>query len=242
MNPPFEFPATERQLVGERPTVLIYSAATSVGLFAIELARVARTPAGKPYRVFATASPKHHQLLLDKGVEAVFDYRSPTWPEDVYKASGGISAALDCISEDESTRNVSKTYVDSGGILAVIRKSSWYSEGLKDGVAPIYSAVWSGLGHEIRYNSEILPKNDDWKDFTVKFFKYLSGRQMHLDPRSTRHFSITPRVMLGGLENIVPHAFPLLGYGKVVDRDRGGPAELTKPISAEKLVFRVISL
>jgi NADPH:quinone reductase-like Zn-dependent oxidoreductase len=129
-----------------------YSASTSVGFFAIELTRASRSPSGKPYRIFATASKKNHPKLLSAGVEAVFDYRSETWPEDVRKASGGISYALDCISEDHSTAKVSQTYVESGGVVAVIRSSAWHKEGIRENVTPIYSAVWSGLGHEIVYN------------------------------------------------------------------------------------------
>ena len=132
----------------------MYSAATSIGMYAIELALVARTPAGKPYRVFATASPRNHARLLAKGVEGVFDYRSPTWPEDVRKASGGIAGAVDCISEDESTANISQSFGESGGSISVLRHATWSGEGVRENVTPKYSAVWSGLGHAIIYNSE----------------------------------------------------------------------------------------
>ena len=132
----------------------MYSAATSIGTYAIELALVARTPAGKPYRVFATASSKNHAKLLEKGVEGVFDYRSPTWPEDVRKASGGIAGAVDCISEDESTARISQTFRESGGTIAVLRHAAWSREGVRENVVPKYSAVWSGLGHAVIYNSE----------------------------------------------------------------------------------------
>lgn len=157
INAPFSNPVQGETSLAESPAILIYSASTSVGLFATELARVSRTPSGQRYRIFATASKKNHAKLLAAGVEAVFDYRSETWPEDVRRASGGISYALDCISEDDSTAKVSRTYVESGGIIAVIRKAAWHSEGVRENVTPVYSAVWSGLGHEIVYNGE-LPK------------------------------------------------------------------------------------
>lgn len=131
----------------------MYSSATSVGLFTIELAKLLRTPGGQPYRIFATAGPKNHAKLLALGVEAVYDYKSPTWPEDVRKASGGISYAVDCISEDMTTAQISQTFVDGGGNIAVIRKSAWNKEGIREGVVPIYSSAWWGLGHEIIYNS-----------------------------------------------------------------------------------------
>ncbi|KAG5634962.1 hypothetical protein H0H81_000198, partial [Sphagnurus paluster] len=152
LGAPFSHNITTREQ-GKAPAILIYSAATSIGLYAVELARLARTASGEPYRVFATASKKHHQRLIQKGIEAVFDYRSPNWPLDVYIASGGISGAVDCISEDDSVVKISQTFRKSGGTIAVLRHSTWNTEGIKEHVAAIYSAVWSGLDHEIAYNS-----------------------------------------------------------------------------------------
>jgi len=91
------------------------------------------------------------------GVEAVYDYRSPTWPEELRNASGGISYALDCISEDDSTAFISQTFVEDGGKIAVIRKSAWRKEGIRQNVIPLYGAAWSGLGHEIVYNGKAAP-------------------------------------------------------------------------------------
>ena len=116
--------------------------------------RITHTPSGKPYRIFVTANPKHHAKLLASGVEAAFDYRSKTWVEEVRKASGGISIAFDCISEGDSTAQISQTFGEPGGTIAVIRKAAWNKNGIKEGVTPIYSAVWSGLGHEIAYNND----------------------------------------------------------------------------------------
>lgn len=149
---PFPSPYTFAPPATDAPTVLVYSAATSLGLYTVELASLLRTPSGKPYRIFATASPKHHAKLLALGAEAVFDYRSPTWAEDVRKASGGISYAVDCISENESTALISQTFVESGGKIAVIRRKDWNKEGIREGVTPLYGAVWQGLGHELIYN------------------------------------------------------------------------------------------
>ncbi|KAG6812073.1 hypothetical protein H0H92_004539 [Tricholoma furcatifolium] len=237
MHAPFPNPvAPENELAGESPAILIYSAATSVGHFAIELAKIARTPSGKPYRIFSTASKKHHKELLGKGVEAVFDYHSPDWPVEVYRASGGIAGALDCISEDDSTAKVSQTFLESGGRIAVLRSTAWFRHGFKDKVSAIYSAVWSGLGHEILYNGGKIPANPPWRAFTVEFYKWLSANSSQLP---IQH--IQPRLMPGGLYNIVKHAFPLLGYGKLIDRDHRDSGGFLRPISGEKLVYHVDS-
>jgi NADPH:quinone reductase-like Zn-dependent oxidoreductase len=242
ITPPFPSPFKFAPTQAESPAILIYSGATSLGLFTIGLARLLRTPTGQPYRIFATASPKNHDKLLALGVEAVYDYRSPTWPDDIRKASGGISYAVDCISEDSSTALVSQTFVEAGGKVAVIRKAAWNKEGVRQGVVPLYGAAWSGLGHEIAYNNEILPASPSWREFTVAFFKFLSAGSAE----DRTKFPITPnpvRLMPGGLESIVTDGFLLLGSGKVIDRnssvkDREGKAWM-QPISAEKLVYQV---
>jgi NADPH:quinone reductase-like Zn-dependent oxidoreductase len=154
INAPFASPFQFIETFQNSPSILVYSGATSVGLFAIGLARNLRTGGGHPYRIFATASPKHHNKLLALGVEAVYDYRSPTWPKELLNASGGISYAVDCLSEDDSTALISQTFVEDGGKIAVVRKSSWRKEGVRQNVIPLYGAAWSGLANEILYNGK----------------------------------------------------------------------------------------
>lgn len=240
LNAPFLNPIPVKSPLSDPPAVFIYSASTAIGIFALELLSLARTPSGKPYRIFATANPKHHAKLLASGVEAAFDYRSKTWIDDVYKASGGISAAFDCISSGESTAQISKTFAASGGTIAVIRKGSWNEDGIKEGVNAIYSAVWFGLGHELVYNEAVIPANPEWRAFSVEFFKFLSAGS----PIDPSHFPIEPipvRLMPGGLDRIVPDAFTLLGTGLPETRKAVGGEPWMKPISGEKVVYRVAS-
>ncbi|KAG6811061.1 hypothetical protein H0H92_009150 [Tricholoma furcatifolium] len=251
LQAPFNNPVQDKGVLkGDSPAILIYSAATSVGLFAIDLALIARTPEGKPYRVYATASPKHHEKLLKQGVKAVFDYRDPDWPSKAFEASGGIDAALDCIAEGDSVAKVSHSFGDAGGTIATVRREAWARDGVKPGVTGFYTAVWVGLGHElfyygmayytfpplsIQHQSHLgkhLPASKDWRAFTVEFYKYLSSH-----PQQFPIPHITPRIMPNGLHGIVPFAFPLLGNDLVIERNFEGAEHYLKPISAEKLVF-----
>ncbi|KAG6919677.1 hypothetical protein DXG01_002620 [Tephrocybe rancida] len=256
LKAPFNNPAkVTHELKDTSPAILIYSASTSVGIFAIELASLARTSEGKPYRIFATASPKHHEKLLKKGVTAVFDYRDSDWPAKVHQNSGGIVAALDCIAEGDSTAKISHSFGDAGGPIATVRGEAWSRTGFKEGVTGIYTTVWVGLGHDLYYRGTLYfictprplahsdcsltgkkyPASKDWRAFTVEFYKYLSA---HPNKYPIKH--VTPRIMPDGLYGIVPFAFPLLGDNLVIDRkfegSEGSPEHL-KPISAEKLVF-----
>lgn len=135
------------------PAILIYGASTSIGMFAIQLAKLCRTPAGGTFRVYATASQRNHAYLKQLGADVVVDYRSPTWPEDVFKMSGGVSYAYDCISEGSSTGQISQTFIPAGGKIAVVRSTAFDSSLIRPGVITEYGAVWSGLGVELGYNS-----------------------------------------------------------------------------------------
>lgn len=114
------------------PAILIYGAATTIGVFAISLLRRSRTPSGLPYRIYGTASPKNHSYLLSLGLDAVVDYSSPSWPAEILKLSGGISSAL------STTGNISQTFVPQGGVIAVIRGAAWDPSIVREGVKPAY--------------------------------------------------------------------------------------------------------
>ncbi|KAH8100360.1 chaperonin 10-like protein [Cristinia sonorae] len=237
IKPPFPSPFTYVPESAQSPTILIYSAMTSLGLFVSELSKLLRTSAGNPYRIFATASPKNLDKLLQLGVEKVFDYRDPEWPRKVRAASGGIHYAVDCISEGDSTANISQTYKEGGGTIACIRKSTWSKDNVREDVIGIYSSVWVGLGKDIIYNNELIPADPSWREFTVEFYRWLSS--------STDRFPISPnpvRLMPGGLGRIVADGFTLLGSAKVIDRpmdaNTHGSEPWMKPISGEKLVYR----
>ncbi|KAK0502321.1 chaperonin 10-like protein [Armillaria luteobubalina] len=233
INAPFPSPFSFPLETAPSPSILIYSAATSIGLYAIELINLLHSAGGQTYRVFATASPKNHAKLLSLGVEAVFDYRSTTWIDDVRSASGGITHAFDCISEDDTTAHISQTFREEGGTIAVIRKAAWNKDGVQANVSPLYGAAWSGLGHEIFYNAETLPASLEWRAFTVALFSFL-GRDREKLPIEPNPM----RVMPGGLERMVTEGFALFGSSKVADREQVGSESDSrpwmKPISGEK--------
>jgi NADPH:quinone reductase-like Zn-dependent oxidoreductase len=52
--------------------ILIYSGATSAGLYAIQMAKKAGV------KVITTASPRSTELVKEYGADDVFDYNSPT--------------------------------------------------------------------------------------------------------------------------------------------------------------------
>jgi len=97
--------------------VLIWAGSTSVGLFAISLAKLSGIP------VVTTASPHNHALLKRLGADAVFDYRDPDVSKKISKWGeeyGGIGAALDTISEQGSTKLVAQSLGSQGGNIITL--------------------------------------------------------------------------------------------------------------------------
>lgn len=84
-----------------------------------------------------------------------------------------------------------------------------------------------------------MPADPAWRAFTVEFFKYLSAGSP-ADPSRLPIESVATRLMPGGLDRVVPDAFTLLGSG-VQPRTGGDVEPWMKPISGEKLVYRVAS-
>ncbi|KAH8430654.1 zinc-binding alcohol dehydrogenase family protein [Aspergillus melleus] len=80
----------------DQPTILIYSGASNVGLFAIQLAKRAG------YKVVATASPRSFDLAKRYGADAVYDYRTSASIDEITRAYPNINKALDCFSEGTS--------------------------------------------------------------------------------------------------------------------------------------------
>jgi len=77
---------------------LVYGGSTSVGLFMIQLAKLAG------FKVVTAASPKNFDLVKSYGADEVVDYKDPAECSKTIKAvtEGSLHLALDCISEGES--------------------------------------------------------------------------------------------------------------------------------------------
>ena len=217
--------------------VLIYGASTSVGLYAAQLIRHAASASGQRVVLIGTASKARFPLLqaAPYTYDFLVDYHDSSWPSQVLELtkSKGINLALDCISEGSSVAGVAST-LKSGGKLAVTRSlegGAWDSASLKHGIVPSYGAVWEGLGERVEYQGFVLPSSASSRAFTVAFYRCLSsGGKIKSNPI---------RLMPGGLAKVVPDGFTLLGSGSMGDRANEREEAWMKPISAEKMVYRL---
>lgn len=97
--------------------IFIYAGSSSVGLFAIQLAKKAGCT------VVTTASPHSFELVKKYGADHVFDYHAPTAAQDVAKAHPDITRAVDCFSEGESTEFCAQVMQDNGGKVVTLLDS-----------------------------------------------------------------------------------------------------------------------
>jgi NADPH:quinone reductase-like Zn-dependent oxidoreductase len=106
--------------------ILIWGAASSVGTAAIQLARLSG------FKVFATASPTHHQYLKSLGAFEVFDYRDPDVVSKIVTAakSAGtpITFGYDAISEGNTFKLTADTILASGGKGKLVLTLPWPGE------------------------------------------------------------------------------------------------------------------
>lgn len=88
---------------------------------------------------------------------------------------------------------------------------------------------------DIHLAGSILPANPLWREFTVEFYKWLSGKPQPLE-------TIPYRLMPGGLERIHLDGLNLLANGRVDHPPEHTEVaeEWLRPISGEKLVYRVL--
>lgn len=231
----------ERRQPGNTPTAdepltfFIYGASTSVGMYAAQLVRHSALASGRPLKLIGAASKARFDMLRAEPYlyDALVDYHDREWPEQVRELAGGggVQFAYDCISEGATVKQTSTT-LREGGSMAIVRSraaGAWQGEDMP--VEPIYGAVWEGLGADIQYMKFWVYTSPEKRAFAAAFYRWLSeGGELRAAP---------VRVMPGGLENVVNDGFALLGAGGVSDRQQRRTEEWMKPVSAEKLVYRL---
>ncbi|ROV98377.1 hypothetical protein VMCG_07199 [Cytospora schulzeri] len=211
----------------------VFGASTSVGMYVAQLVRRSAEMSGRRVRLIGAASPKNWDMLKSEPYvyDHLVDYRDATWPEKVRQTSnGGVHFAYDAISEGSTVRDVSRI-LREGGKMAVVRSreaGAWETEGVSG--EPIYGAVWEGLGEDVEYHNMVVGSSPAKRSFAMGFYKWLSDGGI-LKPNPVR-------LMPGGLEKIVADGFTVVGTN-VTSRDHDRVEDHMKPISGEKLVYRV---
>lgn len=139
-----------------RPAIVIYSGATSVGCYTIQLA--ALSPSNP--LIITTSSPSNFELLRSLGAHCVLDYHSPEWIQEAKniakKEGASICWGFDCISEGSTVGNVSQALERGGKVVAVRNPLQWKKDEVQKGVDVEYIASWTMLGKKFWYNGTLL--------------------------------------------------------------------------------------
>lgn len=223
----------------ETINVFIYGASTSVGLYGAQMARLSGQASGKKVRLFGAASKARWPMLTSEpyAYDHLVDYRDDDWAEQITKLSGGegMDYIYDCISEETSVERCAFTLADLEGVsMAIVRsreRGAWSSGLLK--VEPIYGAVWEGLGEEVQYQGFTVKQSPAARSFAHQFYNWL-GKAVGTDLKP-----VPNRIMPGGLARVAEDGFALLGAGSMDERKVAREEEWMRPVSAEKLVYRI---
>ena len=227
------------ELGPKQPTTFsffIYGASTSVGLYAAQLVHRSAESSGSTVHLIGTAGQKHFNRLKAEPYcyDDLIEYHEEEWPLKVRCLTNGkgVDYAYDCISEGSTVSMTGSTLAPSGKMAIVRSREGGAWSALDMPVEPSYGAVWEGLGEEIQYQGMSLPASSKARGFAVAFYNWLSegGR---LEPNPIRD-------MPGGLESIVEDGLRLLGSGTMGDRDARSEKAWMRPLSAEKMVYRLV--
>ncbi|ORY90117.1 chaperonin 10-like protein [Leucosporidium creatinivorum] len=106
-------PVLGEPVTDKRP-FLVWAASTSVGMYAIQVAKLAG------YTVIATASPKNEALVKSFGADAVYPYADESTPSKIAEAYPTLSQALDCFAEGTSTLSIAKSFSNKAGKIITL--------------------------------------------------------------------------------------------------------------------------
>ncbi|KAF6814412.1 zinc-binding oxidoreductase [Colletotrichum plurivorum] len=198
---------------------LVYGGATSVGNYAIQLAKLSGL------RVVTTASPKNHEFLKELGADAVVDYHGD-WAAEVRRITDGkLQSAIDTVAENGSTVEIAKALSQREGdhILTLVPQHPQAKEEIRaanpharDEWTIVYTVFERAIplkGYE-NCGRETPEDKKTWE----KFLRLLTGflERGEVKPNRAR--------VLGGLESVV-EGLKFAEEGKV---------------SNEKLVYKVL--
>jgi len=145
----------------QKPTdrwILIWSGATSVGQYAIQLAKLSGL------KVATTGSEARWPLLKSLGADLVVDYKDPDFSDKLKKGTNdSIEIGIDCFSEKSSLPLAQQPFCPTGGYLVAILNNC--QDLPRKEVKSEYTLVYHFLSKE--ETPEILEGRDLWKKWCL---------------------------------------------------------------------------
>ncbi|GJC85353.1 protein TOXD [Colletotrichum liriopes] len=185
----------------EKRVIFIYAGSTSVGLFAIQLAKLAG------YTVVTTASPHSYDLVKRYGADHVYNYKSENWVQEVTSNFPDITLALDCFSEGGSGPSTAQVLKGKGGkIVTLLDQGESKVPGVKYDMIMLYTV----FGKEFAWLQPMGPKfpvDMEHRNALARFYSIL--------PQLTDAIKPPPIQTVNGGIDIILEKLDLLRQGKV---------------------------
>lgn len=153
--------------------IFIYAGSSSVGLFAIQLAKKSG------FTVVTTASPHSFDLVRSYGADHVYDYHKANVAQDIAAEHPSITRALDCFSEGKSTQICAEVLRKTGGKVVTLLESKSNVPGVKTEMIMSFQL----LGRAFAWLPPIGPKfpaSAAEREALVRFYANLSSQAKDL--------------------------------------------------------------
>ena len=149
-------------------SILIWSGSTSVGQYAIQLAKAAGC------FVITTGSSARHSYLKELGADVCFDYKDPDAVSKIKEVAKGNNLAygFDCISEKGSTKQVCAALTSQNSQIVTLLPVP--PNEIPSNIKEHFVLMYSIYGHEMNAFRKVFPAKPQDKEFAEKFYKLLS--------------------------------------------------------------------
>ncbi|KAH7376847.1 putative alcohol dehydrogenase [Plectosphaerella cucumerina] len=153
---------------GSKETVLIWGGSSSVGQFAIQIA--------KHYglTVATTCSRRHHDQAKAFGADHVFDYNDEEVATKIKDATNGsLKFVFDTIGNESSSSTASKAVSGAGGILCTVRPGKAFTDSVTQQTKVTDVLVWTAFLKDHSYGDFHWPANPDDHALAAALFSEL---------------------------------------------------------------------
>lgn len=131
--------------------ILIYGGSTSVGLFALQLAKA------MGYKVVSTASPHSFDLVKQYGADEVVNYKQGPEASKKIKeiTGGGVKLGLDCISEGGSFKICLDAFKEGPGQLNLVLPPDEEATKIREDVKMPFTLMYTLFGKACHPSSRL---------------------------------------------------------------------------------------
>jgi NADPH:quinone reductase-like Zn-dependent oxidoreductase len=152
---------------GKQTSVLIWGGSSSVGLYAIQIARLHN------FNVITVCSPKNHEYVKSLGVDHVFDYKSDDVVDKIKETAPRLQYIFDTIGDKTSSATASHALGEAGGTLCTVRPGKANTEGVTSQAKITDVLVWTAFLKDHQYKNFKWPANEDDHKLSAELFERL---------------------------------------------------------------------